>query len=550
MAEAPPRSASLKAARASPRGTAAEVPWTKAVPAAKLAARGRCVVKLGKRQIALFQHNGTILACNNRCPHEGYPLVEGTLDDRCVLTCNWHNWKFDLESGANLMGFDELPTYETRMADGHVWVRLAEEPPVRRQAEALRRLRTAFDDHDYERLARELARFKAAGADPVTAVAEAIRWSHDRFEFGMTHAYAGAADWLALHDAHPRDAEVRLICLLEAIGHMSWDALRQLRYPYARRRRAYDAAALISAIEAEDEPAAVALVRGALGAGLGFADLEAPLARAALAHYADFGHCAIYVAKAGELIGRLGPDVQEPVLLALVRQMIFAAREDQIPAFRGYAERRRRWPARAGRDARVPDTATLAGLSVNRAMDWVVDAAARHTPEALHRALLLANGEAMLAFDSRVQERTDNPVSANVGWLDFSHGLTFGNAVRVLAGRHPALWPEVLLQMACFAGRNAPFVDRAQDGATWIPASSERFWSDVEARLFDHALRDYIFSVHLVKTAMAVRAETGQNRPGDAVLLGALNRLLHSPLKQKHARRTAHQALAFVAKEG
>ncbi len=74
---------------------------------AKLRARGAMVVKRGKKQIVLFASGPAVYACNNRCPHEGYPLSEGTLSAGtrgrvCLLTCNWHNWKFDLESGQTL----------------------------------------------------------------------------------------------------------------------------------------------------------------------------------------------------------------------------------------------------------------------------------------------------------------------------------------------------------------------------------------------------------------------------------------------------------------
>ncbi|MFL5239337.1 MAG: Rieske (2Fe-2S) protein, partial [Rhizomicrobium sp.] len=31
-----------------------------------------------------------MFAIANRCPHEGYPLSEGTLSPGCLLTCNWH----------------------------------------------------------------------------------------------------------------------------------------------------------------------------------------------------------------------------------------------------------------------------------------------------------------------------------------------------------------------------------------------------------------------------------------------------------------------------
>ena len=73
----------------------------------------------------------------------------------------------------------------------------------------------------------------------------------------------------------------------------------------------------------------------------------------------------------------------------------------------------------------------------------------------------------MLHFDLARQDRTEIPVSQNVGWLDFTHALTFANAARHLCGRNPALWPAALLQMACFLGRNARFVDFDQDVAAW-----------------------------------------------------------------------------------
>ena len=56
--------------------------------------RGRCWSSW-TQHVALFAGDGDdVWACDNRCPHEGYPLVEGNLTDGCILTCNWHNWKF------------------------------------------------------------------------------------------------------------------------------------------------------------------------------------------------------------------------------------------------------------------------------------------------------------------------------------------------------------------------------------------------------------------------------------------------------------------------
>ena len=142
--------------------------WIKAISHADLQQKQRAVFRHQGRQIALFVTEQGVLACNNRCPHEGYPLKEGSLENGCKLTCNWHSWTFDLRTGENLYGGDRLRVYPTEIRDdGAVWIDLAEPPFEQRRGEILTNLREAFDDHDYERLARELARLRLLGADPL-----------------------------------------------------------------------------------------------------------------------------------------------------------------------------------------------------------------------------------------------------------------------------------------------------------------------------------------------------------------------------------------------
>jgi len=135
-----------------------------------------------------------------------------------VLTCNWHNWKFDLFTGTNVMGGDALRTYPVEERDGHVYVDLMDPPLEHRRQTVLFNLCDAFDDHDFGRMARELARLQQLDGDPLEAVRAAVGWSCDRFEYGMGHAYAGAADWLTLYEERPGAPEDRLICLLETLG--------------------------------------------------------------------------------------------------------------------------------------------------------------------------------------------------------------------------------------------------------------------------------------------------------------------------------------------
>jgi nitrite reductase/ring-hydroxylating ferredoxin subunit len=524
--------------------------WTSALSLERLRRDRQVVAKLAGKQIALFAANDAIYACNNRCPHEGYPLREGTLADDCVLTCNWHGWKFDLRTGDNLLQGDRLRTYPTKVVDGTVWVDLSDPPPAERQAHALASLRKAFSDHEYDRMARELARLQKAGADPLDAVAAAIDWSHDHLRFGTTHAYAAAAGWLALYD-RSNDAEARLVCLNEAIGHMAWDCLREPPYPFPVDAQRFEVAAFLTAVEAQNERLAIALLRGALADGFHFSDLERTLTAAALRHYADFGHSLIYVVHTGRLINRLGTGVEGPLLLALVRSLLNASREDLIPEFRRYSGALADWPqTRTANGRGMPEPEAFLGRSSNETMSATVDAAAATSPQDLYRSLLGASAINLVRYDIRCQERVDNNVAENIGWLDFTHGLTFANTVRLQCSKFPELWPQGLLQMACFVGRNNAFVDRNITVEAWRP-DRESFARDCIARITDHGEPDYIHSAHLVKTFLAADEEIEADLPGEAeaAVMAAVNRYFNDPWKRKHARRIAHQALDFVALE-
>ncbi len=55
-------------------------------------------VVVGERELALFNLGGAFYAVDNACPHQGGPLCEGWVDGKSV-TCPWHAWTFDLETG-------------------------------------------------------------------------------------------------------------------------------------------------------------------------------------------------------------------------------------------------------------------------------------------------------------------------------------------------------------------------------------------------------------------------------------------------------------------
>jgi nitrite reductase/ring-hydroxylating ferredoxin subunit len=98
------------------------VEWLQ-VPLAELDSDGRAVVESSGEEIAVFLADGQAWAVSNTCPHEGNPLVEGDLLGR-TLTCAYHSWKFDLETGACLFGEEPVRLYPAEVRDGAVWVGL------------------------------------------------------------------------------------------------------------------------------------------------------------------------------------------------------------------------------------------------------------------------------------------------------------------------------------------------------------------------------------------------------------------------------------------
>jgi len=88
----------------------------------ELKAKGRLVVTGSHRPILVIHHRERIFALDNRCPHMGFPLERGTVEDG-ILTCHWHHARFDLESGCTFdLWADDVPSCAVEVRDGDVWV--------------------------------------------------------------------------------------------------------------------------------------------------------------------------------------------------------------------------------------------------------------------------------------------------------------------------------------------------------------------------------------------------------------------------------------------
>jgi nitrite reductase (NADH) small subunit len=83
-------------------------------------------VKVGGREIAIFNMGSRFLAVDNRCPHKGGPLSDGIVSGTSVV-CPLHVWKVNLETGKAANGIGAPPcieTFRTRVEDGIVMVEL------------------------------------------------------------------------------------------------------------------------------------------------------------------------------------------------------------------------------------------------------------------------------------------------------------------------------------------------------------------------------------------------------------------------------------------
>jgi nitrite reductase/ring-hydroxylating ferredoxin subunit len=88
----------------------------------ELKAAGMLVVRGARTPLLVVYHQSQVFALDNRCPHLGFPLHRGSVEDG-ILTCHWHHARFDLASGCTFdLWVDDVPTAAVEIRDGVVWV--------------------------------------------------------------------------------------------------------------------------------------------------------------------------------------------------------------------------------------------------------------------------------------------------------------------------------------------------------------------------------------------------------------------------------------------
>jgi pyruvate oxidase len=71
----------------------------------------------GEKIIVLARHGDSYCALDNRCPHAGGPLSEGSIENG-LLVCPWHGREYSLSNG-QCDGYEGVATYPVEIrADG------------------------------------------------------------------------------------------------------------------------------------------------------------------------------------------------------------------------------------------------------------------------------------------------------------------------------------------------------------------------------------------------------------------------------------------------
>lgn len=546
----------------------------------------------GRRYVCVLQ-DGKVSALDDRCPHQGYPLSQGSVRDG-VLTCEWHNWKFDTQTGGCLFGGEPVRSYPTRIEDGRVLVNTA----IDTAAEARRLvagLRTALREDDAARALREGLRLGELGIGPageklgpLYAAFELLsRDGAERARFGFDHALALLTDLSTWAERGLLAAEDAFVVASQAVGEASANLGRRGATPPepgktdTRRLLAKIAdvesdepAPVSEALVAERRDEAEARIRALLGPR-GLDGARAALLPFVCRHLYDYGHGAIFLTKALELSSRF-PAAATEVMAASTVELSWATADTSLPPFAATRAAQARlaetklpqtlrevaWDRRAYEAAVLEGEATAVEATVTRLGEGC---------DAL--ALLRAVGHAAAVRLGRFDAAWERRLDAEVSVLDVTHAVTFAEAAISLGAqgtRRQAA--ELLLLAAAFVGK----LRKADAAAMLAPTASGGpgdLLAAVEARDVGralHAARDLdgparlavydqlapfaafraavrpIMIAHTVKNTEALRRLEAGDPEADGAYLQALLAFMVPMRPERRFQRTAAIARKFL----
>lgn len=525
---------------------------------------------VGEHRIAVIRTPSGIHALDNACPHQGYGLATGSLDGELV-TCQWHNWKFEASTGRCVVGEENVACHKVDVDEtGEVLVTVTEPTADEQQAQLWPSLQRGVENAYVGQMARDAVRLLSTGATPTEVMWVGLEPAIAKAEYGPGHQLAMATDCLAISESRAGDKRaLPLVQGLQTLAEESRD----------RPRRALTAGShdidLQTAIESEDIDAVMAATVKLLEDGADVATMRELTIEAVSQHHLAYGHGIIYTQKAFELLDLIGWHHARSVLPHLGVTIAYSTREDLLPYMRptmriindvDLAEL-----ASSTRDAAwMPDDDLVNALldSASAPIEVALDVALHGGGvTGLLDALSIAASRRLLRHDLEVEFSADDSFQ----WLDVTHALTMTRAVRWAWSHNPgpaaarlALFAVWLLHDSGRAERRSGVAPQIQandtptktiaeavvtrDPGAALAAVTELGVQTAGEQLLDAALRDpsgaFIVLAHLVKLTYAAIEET--ETTGSPLPLLAAARYLSSPRREAFTSRNVDEALAFV----
>jgi nitrite reductase/ring-hydroxylating ferredoxin subunit len=430
----------------------------------ELRRRGVTVVQGADRPIAVYAHDGQVSAVDNRCPHMGFPLHRGTVQNG-ILTCHWHHARFDLCSGCTFDLFaDDAPVYDVEVREGDVYV--SSLPRQGKPIERLRRrLREGMEQNISLIQAKSIIGMLKAGVDYRDIVRQAGLFglkNRDGWASGMTILTA-----MANLVPHLTD-ETAYLALYQGSRRVANDTAgqppRRDRYPLETDgvplQQLNDWLVYWTTVRQRD--AAERTLLTAVHSGARVEELaELVFTAATERFFADTGHVLDFCNKAFELLDLIGWEHAPAVLPTVLGQLVLARggeesnswrhpldlapplREamDEIPALRREGSQKQWNQVSQLGDAMLADDPLAVIAAVREAMRE----GAR--PAQLSKALAYAAAMRVARFGT-ANEFGD--------WIGVLHTFTYCNALHQAIKRSPS----PALVRGIFHGAIAVYLDR------------------------------------------------------------------------------------------
>jgi nitrite reductase/ring-hydroxylating ferredoxin subunit len=302
----------------------------------ELKAKGRLVLHGDHRPILVIYARGRVFALDNRCPHMGFPLERGSVDDG-ILTCHWHHARFDLESGCTFdLWADDVPTCPVEVRNDEVWVKttFAHGDPALHWRQRL----AVGLAHDLGLvIAKAVHGQLAAGVSPTDIVRQVALFgaqNRDGWDVGLTILTALSNLLSVLPE------EERYLALFHGARRVAADCAGQApRRDRAPLESQPDATVLkrwlqrwtsVRHREAAERTLLTGIAGGTSPAVLADALLEAATVRV----FADTGHALDFINKAFECLELIGWEHAPALLPTVVGQMVAARGAEESTAWR------------------------------------------------------------------------------------------------------------------------------------------------------------------------------------------------------------------------